>query len=259
MRKLLLPLLLLAFAAPTATAAVIHEGGDLIAEVQGISDPFAVLGTQAIVSPYSNLATFLGAVLNNGGTTPSGAGLVTVLVADDLSPLLGYAGVDVTSFKWTVTNLNSVGVGARCLVRFYAPDGPGGAPGTLLGGFNFNPLVFAANAITTVTANLPPATLQMFGGPFWSGLAFDNNGGATGATAAQFANMGQGAFNPPTAGTSTDQVFRSADINFSGNNPAGGIVPGSGQFVFNLGWQFNVDQATPAQVSSWGRLKSLYR
>jgi len=259
MRKLLLPLLLLAFAAPSATAAVIHEGGDLITEVQGIADPFALLGPQAIVSPYSNLATFLGTVLNNGGVTPNGAGLVTVLVADDLSPLVGYGGVDVTSFKWTVTNLNSAGVGARCLVRFYLPNGPGGAPGTFVGGFNFNPIVFGANTISTVTANLPPATLQMFGGPFWAGLALDNNGGATGATAAQLANMGQGAFNPPTAGTSTDQVFRSADINFSVNNPAGGIIPGNGQFVFNLGWQFNVDQATPAQQSSWGRLKSLYR
>jgi len=259
MRKLLLPLLLLALSAPPASAAVIHEGGDLIADVQGLVEPYSVLGIQAIVSPYSNLASFLGTALNNGGVTPSGAGQVTVLVADDLTPLPGYAGVDVTSFKWTVTNLNPVGVSARCLVRFHLPDGPGGAPGTLLGGFNFNPLLFGANTITTVTANLPPATLQMFGGPFWSGLAFDNNGGATGATAAQLSVMGQGAFHPPTSGTSADQVFRSADINFSINNPAGAIIPGSGQFVFNLGWQFNVDQATPAQQSSWGRLKSLYR
>ena len=41
----------------------------------------------------------------------------------------------------------------------------------------------------------------------WAGIAFDNNGGATGATAAQLDNLAQGIFSPPDLGTSADQYF----------------------------------------------------
>ncbi len=259
MRKMLLPLLLLAFIAAPASSAVIHEGGGLIVLSEGPFDQSAVLGTDALVSAYSNISFFLGGAFNNGGATLSAGNTITLLVADDLVPLPAYGGQDVTSFKFTATNLNSASVTARPLVRFYLADGAGGAPGTFAGGFNFNPIVFPANTITTLTATLPPATMAMFGVPFWAGLAFDDNSGTTGATAAQLNNMGQGFFDPPTVGSSADQVFASSNVSFTVSNPAGAILPGNGQLPFNLGWEFNVDQATPAQTSSWGRLKSLYR
>jgi hypothetical protein len=56
------------------------------------------------------------------------------------------------------------------------------------------------------------------------GLTFDNNSGATGATATQLNNLGMGLFDPPTIGTSADAMFQTtAAGDFAVNNPAGSL------------------------------------
>lgn len=264
MRKMLLPLLLLAFAAPASAADL--AGGDLITLYEFPAAQSVVLGTDAIVGAYANVINFAGAGYTPGGAALVAGNTITRLVADDLTPNPIYGGLDVVSFSFGLVNLNTVPVTFRPRVRFWYADGAGGLPGTYynqpaLVGFTFNPVTMNPGSATVFSANLPAGAFQMPGGTFWAGMTFDNNSGATGATAPQLDNLGVALFDPPTEGTSTDVLFQTlaAGSFFAPNNPAGGTLHFNGNPVANAGWAFNVDNATPAGTSSWGRLKKIYR
>jgi hypothetical protein len=262
---MLLPLLLLALAAAPALAAD-FDGGELIVVDQFPAAVSGIVAPDVIVGAYSNVTNFLGSGFAAGGSAVQSGNTITRLIADDLTPNPIYGGLDVVSFSFGVVNFNATAVSFRPRVRFWFADGAGGLPGTYYNlpaavGFTFNPVVMNGGTATVFTGNVGAGAFQMPGVPFWAGITFDNNGGATGATAAQLDNIGVALFDPPTAGSSADQLFATtaAGSFFAPNSPAGATLNFSGNPVANAGWAFNVDNATPAETSSWGRLKKIYR
>jgi hypothetical protein len=265
MRIALLALLLLGLAA-SAAIAVEREGGSLIfTEEYPLGAP-VLANPEALSTEYSNVSNFLGQGYANGGATLQGANTITTLVADDITPVGTYGGMDVVQFKFSAVNFNSVAVTFRPRVRFWFADGAGGAPGTYYNlpapvGYSFNPVTVSAMTVTVFTANISPGQFTMPGSTFWAGITFDDNGGTTGATAAQLDNIGQGIFDPPTTGASADRAFQTqaAGSFFGVNSPAGALFYLGGSPPTNFGWEFTVDVLVPAQQASWGRLKALYR
>lgn len=203
------------------------------------------------INRYANVTTFTGSAFASGGAQNQAGNTITTLLADDINRT-GAAGQALTDFTFSVANLNTGNVSARPRVRFYAADGVGGGPGTLIGGYTFNPISFVPGVSTFFTGLL-------VGGPvmptsFWAGITFDNNTGATGATAAQLNNLGQGLFDPPTLGTSADRhwISAAAGSNFV-SNPAGSIgnSPFAANPVANYGWSFNT-VPTPGALAVLG-------
>ncbi len=221
----------------------------------------AAPGANAQIVAYSNTATLIGA-FSNGNATPTAGNTITSLVADDLSSPLFAAGQFISAFTFSVGNANLTAVSARPRIRFYAGDGASNGPGTFLGGFSFNPISFAAGTaagttVSTFTATLTTANYvslaPITNNLLWAGITFDDNTGATGATAAQLNNLGQGIFNPPTAGTSQDTFFRTtAAGSFLANNPIGTFSNFSGSPVANFGWSITVvpESGTPALLAA---------
>ena len=190
---------------------------------------------------YSNTTNFEGTGYSNGGAVTNAAGNTqTSLAADDIT-LAGSQSVNVTGFAFSVVNFNAAAVSARPRLRFYLGDGAGSGPGTYLGGLNFNAISFPAGTVNTFNYNpgatlftLPASTL------LWVGETFDNNTGATGATAAQLNNLGEGLYNPPTVGSSQDVFFQSTGAGaFTASNPAGSFLFFGGNPVANFGFAIN--------------------
>jgi hypothetical protein len=72
-------------------------------------------------------------------------------------------------------------------------------------------------------------------GKVWAGITFDNTGAT--ATNANLNNLGQGIFDPPTQGSSSDIFWQtSAAGSFVGNLPAGGAFNFGGTPKANFGW-----------------------
>ncbi len=253
---------LLASGVPTSDLKVIATasiGGPLAA---------APARTTAVISAYSNFTNETGWAYLSGGATLVGANTITRMVEDDIVPLPAYAGLDVTQFRFTVINFNGVDVTCRLHFRFYAADGPGGLPGTVLWAFDGPGRTFAASTEYLFTKLLSAGQFQMPGSPFWAGLSFDDINGTSGATADQLNLMGQVAFGPPTVGSTSDFAFQSDNAgSFDSGFPAGstfnsiGCVcpPAPAPVPASFGWEFDVDGATPTHAVSWGRLKNLYR
>jgi len=153
--------------------------------------------------------------------------------------------------KDSIVNLNTVAVSARPRMRFWLPDGPNGGPGTYFNnngldvtvppdgvpdnfGFTFNPISFPANTVSGFFTTFDPDSESPnyfpfkvpTGGTFWIGITFDNNDGATGATAAQLDNLGVGLFGAPISGTSEDVFFLTTNPGsfFGASNPLGGGI-----------------------------------
>jgi len=203
---------------------------------------------------YSNLTTFTGSSHSNGGaaTDPgNGANTLTAMAADDIAMNPSFAAYPITSMRWAVGNLNSTAVSTRMYTLFYAANGPSGGPGTLLTGFVFNPVTLAAGTVTTFSFT-PATPIGILPVNFWAGLAFDNNSGGTGATAAQLNLLGNGTFNPPTVGSSQDLYFQSSNNSFLTNNPSGGFFFFNGTPVANFGWEFTVGVPEPATYALFG-------
>lgn len=266
MRKFLLSLALpMMLAAPAF--AIDYPAGDLTPIAHfAIGEGGIVPGSESLVTvDYSNVTSFLGQGFANGGTANQAGNLITKIVADNLTPTGAGAGSAVTQIKFSVANFNAVTVSVRARARFWNADGAGGLPGTYYSnpaavGFSFNALAFAPG-VTVVTGTIGAGAFNMPGATFWAGLCFDNNTGATGATLAQMDNMGQGLFNPPTAGSSTDQIFvtTAAGSFFPTPNPAGSTVNFSGNPIANLGWEFTTAAVPNAtEPTSWGKIKSLF-
>jgi hypothetical protein len=195
----------------------------------------------------STTATFKGGS-RNGGATLQGSNTITVVEADDITPIAAAAGQSVTSFTFRVYNTDTTSaISARPRVRFWDSNGTGGGPGTLLAAFDFGAVTFNANTIRTLAVNsLTPGQLVLPAGTFWAGLTFDNNNGATGATAAQLNSLAQPIYDPPAVGSSQDRVFDTTSAgSFAVSNPPVTIfnspfvgLPGSP--AANFAWQFQV-------------------
>jgi hypothetical protein len=166
----------------------------------------------------------------NRFSTLVGSNTVTAAVADDLifrggppgNPPLLPQPLRITKIAFYVTNNNATAVTVRPLLRLWNDDSfgfpppDGGAidhPGTLLRAINLGPVTLAAApsggfSSTLVTVDLTggnpfgglniPGSLDANGKPIagdpyriWAGLAFDNNGGRTGATLNQMDGIGQ--------------------------------------------------------------------
>jgi len=189
---------------------------------------------------YSNITTFTGFGINTGGAPASGAKFTRMLMDDinTVNPGITQLG----KFVWSGANLNSVAVSAAPCIRFFAADGPGGTPGTLLGGINFNAISFPASQISGLQFD---ATSQNIFLPqnFWAGEFFSM---ASTVTQARANNMGQGTFDPPDVGTSADRMFTTtatatATGSFVTALPPGSdqVSPFSGAPVANMEWEFN--------------------
>ena len=192
---------------------------------------------------YSNTTNFTGQGFANGGGGLIGSNTITRLVADDIN--FGGTAVPYTilGFQFSVANFNTTTVNARPRVRFYNDDGTGSGPGTLIAGFSFAPITFAAGP-TVQVFNATGVNFTV-DGSFWAGITFDDSNGTTGATLAQLNNLGQGIFNPPTVGSSTDIFFQTtANGDFFLSNPTGGFFNFGGNPVANFGWQFTI-QSVP--------------
>src|SRR5205823_9930656 len=129
-----------------------------------------------------NTTTNSSSTLQNGGAALQSGNTITRYVADDITPLTGFAGRSVTQFSLSVANLNATGVTARPRVRFFLPDTPSQAHGTALATINFPPATFTGSSISLiVSGTLAPGQFVIPSAPFfWAGVVFDDNGGTTG-------------------------------------------------------------------------------
>ncbi len=164
-------------------------------------------------STYSNIDNPTGFFVSPGGTA---AGATKVL-----SDLLVMTAPNLpTKVSFSMVNNNLVSIACRPRIRFWAADGVAGAPGTLIGGFSFNPIT--TNGQTANSFFFDASALGVLPTNVWVGMLFDNVG--TTATTAQLNNMGILAYDPPAVGSSADSDWLStaAGSNFVAN-PAGAI------------------------------------
>jgi len=206
----------------------------------------------AVVDPnavYSNISGFSGQALAQGASALQGTNTITRMLMDDITPTGSYSGAVINTIRFSVANLNTVGVSARARLRFWNADGAGGGPGTyystIVGaataasavGFTFNPITFGPG-VTVLTGTFTGSEFAIPTTKFWVGLTFDNNNG--GDQTALFNNMGQGIFNPVDLGSSNDEAFQTTGAGsfFGTGNPAGSLFNFNGAPVANFGWEF---------------------
>ncbi len=171
---------------------------------------------------YDNTTTFQLAAATNGGVTSNTGTRQTFLLLDDLTYNPALTLTNVTQIIFSLANLNSTSQALTPFLRIYNSDGTGGGPGTLITGFNFNPITIAANNVNTLTFNVPAASqfLLPTSGTIWMGLCFSSST----QTAAVMNNFGMGLFDPPTVGTSQDRDFLSSTTTTqTTSNPTGAI------------------------------------
>ncbi|WP_146854126.1 choice-of-anchor D domain-containing protein, partial [Brevifollis gellanilyticus] len=203
---------------------------------------------------YDNTTTYSGSVFFNNLATSTAVG--TRMVVDDITFTPGSEGKNVTNFVWAIGNNDTVSFTARPIVRFWAPDGPGGGPGTLIAGYTFNPLTLAVGGSAWNFS--PPAGELVIpaGNKIWAGLAFDGVGAT--ATVANLNNLFQYIYSPPTVGSSADTMFLCTNLGANTvSNPAGSTSNFGGAPAANFYWRFSVSNtpptvttAEPAQVLS---------
>ena len=159
------------------------------------------------------------------------------MVADSLGFAGGKAPYGIKQVFFTCTNLNSVDVTVRILLRFYEADrGDSAWPGTYIAGYTFEPVTIPAY-YNLYSVNTDPSVLKTNKSAIYAGLIYDNNLGATGATIDQMNQLGQGMFNPIDIGKSTDNIFvtDSAGL-YNGSDPIGRVY-GFMPVQINPGWQ----------------------
>jgi hypothetical protein len=192
---------------------------------------------------YSNVTNFTGFVVFPDNVGQLGGVDTTLLIADDITASVPSdpAAFLIGRIVFTMGNGNPAAISFRPQVRFWDNDGPGGGPGTFLGGLNFNPVLINASSVSLVGFTSSTGIFYMpADGTFWAGIQFDN-GGASTANAAQLGLVGPGTFNPPTIGSSQDLDFLTDTLSVNtSNNPTGTIrnSPFGGTPVASYGWQF---------------------
>lgn len=198
----------------------------------------AIAGTGQAQVTYSNATNFTGFGFLNGGSALQGANTITVLHADDITP----TGVSnwVTQFSFSVANNDVAAQTVRARVRFW--DDNAGLPGTFLTGFDITGITNAGGSGQQVFVNLLPGQFLMPTTKFWAGVAFDDDNGTLGSAGAMN-NQGELIFDPPTVGSSNNNVLFTTTLAgdfFGVNNPAGSIFNFGGAAPANFLWEFTV-------------------
>lgn len=205
----------------------------------------------AIATPYSNIATSRGQAFANGGAV-AGTAPITRLVMDDITPVGGFAGQEVTRLYFSVANVGSATINARVRLRWWKADGVGGDPGSYYSdpaavGFTFFAMPFPVG-ISLFFFDLAPGTMNIPSGTMWFGTTFDNNANTTGATPSDLNDLGVALFDPPTVGSSADTMFlTTAPGSYFGlNNPAGSRLDFGGNPKANVYYRL---EAVPEPAS----------
>lgn len=164
----------------------------------------------------------------NQGASPIATNLITRLVADDITPIPGFAGQDVYRVSALLVNQSTETINFRYRIRFYQANGTAAAgptgvlsPGTLISGFSPATTSLTSQAIGYRGVNPAAGAFVVPNGTFWAGISFDNFNGATGANGAQLNALGV-SLNPAITGSNTDTYFRTTNAgDFLAANPAG--------------------------------------
>ena len=175
----------------------------------------SVPGVNAVTPFYSDITTFSGSAFAFGGTQTGkaqpggGTGLLTALSCDDLSldPGAPNGSYTLNEVTFSVANLNSVALDAAPTVLFFDQG-----TGALIDGVAFNKLNFDPTSVVLLTGDLSaqPITFPLDGNGeanIWMCQMYDDDGGSTGATQAQMDNFGAGLCDPPTVGSSPDNIY----------------------------------------------------
>ena len=218
---------------------------------------------RADVTVYSNIDNFTGEYDVPSATPATVAGgHYAGMFADDITPVAGYANHAVSSVDFSAYNTDQTNpVTLVAQLRFYAANGTGGGPGTYLYGYNSGSFSLGPNADALELVNFPTTgtgTFPLPSGTFWAGLSFSDGGGTTGATAAQLGEVGQLVYDPPTVGTSANNLFDStAAGTFGTNSPAGTTEQydtTGGAPRANLAWSFTVAPSAVPEPATAGLL-----
>ncbi len=219
---------------------------------------------------YSNITTFTGSALINGGAAadPGQAGnTITRLVADDLTLMnvIGAPPYNVVQYNIAIANIGATTVPVgRFRTRFWLADGAGGGPGTLITLISFSPptgstSIDIAPGITIFqSAPLGALSFNVTSRNIWAGVSFDDNGGTSGATVADLNNMGVAIADPVDRGTSADLSFLTTTNGaFGASNPPGTIGNTAG-VPDRLGWEINgAAPVTAGGVTVGGRVTGM--
>lgn len=205
----------------------------------------------SIATPYSNISRSSGQGIVNGGAT-AGVAPITRVVMDDITPMAGYGGQDVTRMYFSVVNFGADTIWARIRLRWWNADGQNGDPGTYYStpaavGFTLTAQPIFAG-INLFYFDLAPKTMSMPTSTMWFGTTFDNNANTTGATPSDLNLLGVALFDPPTLGSSSDTLFRTTAPGsyFGLNNPAGSRIDFGGNPRANIYYRL---EAVPEPAS----------
>jgi PEP-CTERM motif len=135
-----------------------------------------------------------------GNPTDVGGDTITNIAVNELTLAPGSAGDQITSLNFLLFAGNSV-TDVRFLAYIWAPDGPGGGPGTLLGEFIYAPPYILGPVEQDMNINVTTPLIVPASGVIWAGAALDNDNGASSATNAQLENMGGETYDPASVGT----------------------------------------------------------
>jgi hypothetical protein len=210
----------------------------------------AASSVSAQVQVYNNTEAFQGvggtSTFNqaqlNGGATSGASG--TLLLADDLFLDPSAAGQLIGRMDWVVVNTDpTTALSVRPRMRFWADDGAGGGPGTLISGVTFNAISFAANTRTGLFFNFAASAINIpipANSHIWIGMLFDDPTNVV--TAAQLNEMAVAITNAPTIGSSQDRYFATSTPGSNlVSNPPGTILTspfgGAPNANFNFGIQ----------------------
>lgn len=160
----------------------------------------------------------------------------TGIVADDITPVVGFAGQPVIEFQFGLFNNNTTPSLITPTAYFYKNDGAGGGPGTLITAAELTPVAIDGLATTTVTAANPLGFFNLPATTFWAGLSFS-------AASPDDSNaIAQLVYYPPTVGSSADLFFVSDNPASNADNPPGSLFAGAfgGNPEMSFDWQFSV-------------------
>lgn len=186
---------------------------------------------------YSNVTTPTGTLFQHGGAATLAGNTITRLAADRLT-LVGTPPHALGGFVFSLANNNSTALSVRPRVRFYQDNGPSGMPGVIIGGYSFDVVTVPANSVQLFQTDLTAPLLTLAGNQVWAGVTFDDNSGATGASAIQLNQMGQAVYNPVDRGSSNDAYFLTSNPgSFNSDNPAGATADFGGSPAANFAWE----------------------
>ena len=218
----------------------------------------AMSSAQALM--YDSIPTSVTSFFAPGGATNQAGNTITRLIADDIDMIDAFPGAQITSFAFTLVNNNTTSVTFRPRIRFYNNVG---ATATQLGnyvtGYTLNPVTMTASSATTYTVNIGAGFNVPNDFFLWAGMTFDNNTGATGATAAQLNNLGW-AISSPTVGSSEDVFFQTtAAGSFLQNNPTGGYQFFNGNPPANFAFRVNAVPEPASMIALGAGLLAMMR